>query len=55
VVLAQILPRRLAGIAIEISRIPADRKAAELSKVERARIVQTFKWLPVPLTGTLGV
>jgi predicted Rossmann fold flavoprotein len=54
VVLAQILPRRLAEIAIQLSLIPADRKAAELSKVERGRLVQTVKRLPVPLTGTLG-
>jgi len=53
-VLAQILPRRLAEIAIELSLIPADRKAAELSKVERGRLVQTVKGLPVHLTGTLG-
>ena len=54
VVLAQILPRRLAEIAMELSLIPADRKAADLSKVERGRLVQTFKRLAVPLTGTLG-
>src|SRR4029077_91850 len=39
---------------LQLAAIAPDRKAAELSKVERERLVQSLKHLTVPLTGTLG-
>ncbi|HEX3999391.1 MAG TPA: aminoacetone oxidase family FAD-binding enzyme [Pirellulales bacterium] len=50
----QLLPRRLAEIALEQSSVPADRKAAELSKADRGRLAHMLKHLSVPLSGTLG-
>ena len=54
VVLAQKMPRRLAEVALEATRIPLDRKLAELSKDERQRLAWMLKHLAIPLTGTLG-
>ena len=54
VVVGQLVPRRLAEIVLQLAAIAPDRKAAELSKAERDRLVRTLKHLTVPLTGTLG-
>ena len=48
------LPRRLVETLVQLAGIAADRRAAELSKPERLRLVQTVKRLRIPLTGTLG-
>ena len=53
-VVGQLLPRRLAEIVLEQSGVAIERRAAELSKADRGRIVQTLKHLAVPLSGTLG-
>jgi predicted Rossmann fold flavoprotein len=53
-VLSQQVPRRLAETALEQAGLPKDRKAAALSKDERARLVDALKRLRVPITGTLG-
>jgi predicted Rossmann fold flavoprotein len=53
-VLGQLLPRRLAEIVLQLAAVAPDRRAAELSKDERTRLVQTIKHLTVPLSGTLG-
>jgi predicted Rossmann fold flavoprotein len=53
-VVGQLLPRRLAEIALEQSGVAVERKAAELSKVDRGRLVRTLKHLAAPLSGTLG-
>jgi predicted Rossmann fold flavoprotein len=48
------LPRRLAEILLVQSGLPADRKAAGLSRSDRSRLVQQVKHLRLPVTGTLG-
>jgi predicted Rossmann fold flavoprotein len=53
-VLAAHLPRRLCDVLLSQAGMPIDRKAAGLSKADRARLVQTIKRLRLPVTGTLG-
>lgn len=53
-VLPEELPRRLGETLVMLAGMPADRKAAALSKEERACLVQCIKRLQVPVTGTLG-
>jgi predicted Rossmann fold flavoprotein len=53
-VLAVCGPRRLCDTLLIQAGLPADRRAAALSRVERARLVQTVKHLRLPVTGTLG-
>jgi predicted Rossmann fold flavoprotein len=53
-VLATETPRRLAEILLQLARLPAERKAAALSKEDRRQLVRLLKHLQVPLTGTLG-
>jgi predicted Rossmann fold flavoprotein len=54
VVLAVKLPRRLADQLLVQCGMPADRKAAALAKVDRAKLVAAVKRLRLPLRGTLG-
>jgi predicted Rossmann fold flavoprotein len=54
VVLAERLPRRLADQLLVLGGMPADRKAAALSKQDRAKLVAAAKRLRFPLRGTLG-
>jgi len=54
VVLAEHLPRRLADALLTQAGFPLERKAAALSREERARLVQSMKRLRLPITGTLG-
>jgi predicted Rossmann fold flavoprotein len=54
VVLAEHLPRRLVDALLPVTGFVADRKAAALSRIDRARLVATLKELVVPITGTLG-
>jgi predicted Rossmann fold flavoprotein len=53
-VLSAQLPRRLGETLLMLAGLPADRAAAALSKVERARLVRQIKALSLALTGTLG-
>jgi predicted Rossmann fold flavoprotein len=53
-ILPEQLPRRLAEALLTLTAMPADRKAAGLSKSDRGRLVQQIKHLTIPLTGTLG-
>jgi len=53
-VLAVSLPRRLCETLVTLADMPAERKAAALSRVERGKLVQQLKRLRVALTGTLG-
>jgi predicted Rossmann fold flavoprotein len=53
-VLATHLPRRLCEILLTLSALPADRKAAGLSKADRGRLVRSVKRMQLPVTGTLG-
>jgi predicted Rossmann fold flavoprotein len=54
VVLAGQLPRRLCDVLLPLAQLPADRKAAALSKSDRSGLVGVVKRLPLPITGTLG-
>jgi predicted Rossmann fold flavoprotein len=53
-VLAARLPRRLADMLVVQAGLPAERKAAGLSRNERARLVQQVKHLSLRIRGTLG-
>ena len=53
-VLAAHLPRRLCDVLLPLAGLPADRKAAALSRPDRARLVGCIKRLRLPVTGTLG-
>ena len=53
-ILAEHLPRRLCETLVSLSGLPADRRAAELRRDERARLVKLIKSLVIPVTGTLG-
>ena len=48
------VPRRLAAVLVEQAQLPSDRRAAELSRQERLRLVQVVKRLSIGTTGTLG-
>jgi predicted Rossmann fold flavoprotein len=54
VVLAIQLPRRLADAMLPRAALLVDRKAAALSRPDRARLVECLKHLRLPVTGTLG-
>jgi predicted Rossmann fold flavoprotein len=53
-VLAVHLPRRLCETLLNAAELPVDRKAAALSRPDRARLVGSVKRLRLPVTGTLG-
>ncbi len=48
------LPRRLADVLVEQAQLSPDRRAAELSRQERLRLVRAVKRLSIRATGTLG-
>jgi predicted Rossmann fold flavoprotein len=54
VVLAEYLPRRLCETLLNLAGQAVDRRAAALSRVDRARIVQALKHLRLAVQGTLG-
>jgi predicted Rossmann fold flavoprotein len=51
---AELVPRRLAESIMSRAKIPADRRAAELSRTERAAIIDGLKRSAIPINGTLG-
>jgi predicted Rossmann fold flavoprotein len=53
-VLAAHLPRSLCDALLALAGLPADRKAAALSKADRSKLVHAVKRLRLPITGTLG-
>jgi predicted Rossmann fold flavoprotein len=53
-VLAIHLPRRLCEILLSVAGLPADRKAAALSRTDRAHLAASIKRLRLPVSGTLG-
>ncbi|HZT79848.1 MAG TPA: NAD(P)/FAD-dependent oxidoreductase [Gemmataceae bacterium] len=53
-VLAAQLPRRLGDALVTVAGMSADRKAAALNKIDRAKLVQALKRLRLPVAGTLG-
>lgn len=48
------LPRRLVETLVNGAEVPSDRRAAELSKPERARLVRQFKQCEIRVTGSRG-
>jgi predicted Rossmann fold flavoprotein len=48
------LPRRLGDALLQLAKVPAERKMAELSRAERAALLQTLKDARVAIRGTLG-
>src|SRR5262249_61874163 len=54
VLLAVHLPRRLCDSLLALAGLPIDRKAAALTKADRAKLVQGVKRMQLPITGTLG-
>lgn len=53
-VLGMHLPRRLADALLEQAGLPADRRAASLSKTDRVNLVDRIKCLRLEVAGTLG-
>ncbi len=54
VILAEMLPRRLCDTVLTLAGQPVERKAAALSRPDRARLLQALKRLRLGVTGTLG-
>jgi predicted flavoprotein YhiN len=52
--LAPELPRRLIEQLVALAHLPPDLKGAELSKPQRAALVQALQATTIPLTGTRG-
>ncbi len=52
--LAELLPRRLAEELLALAQLPPERKLAELSKTERARVLSAVKQTPISISGALG-
>ncbi|MHB8902484.1 MAG: BaiN/RdsA family NAD(P)/FAD-dependent oxidoreductase, partial [Thermoguttaceae bacterium] len=48
------LPHRLVEALVAQAQVPGDRKAAELSRVERTRLVEAVKQTRIATSGTLG-
>ena len=53
-VLAEWLPRRVGAALAGEAGVPGDRRAAELAKNERRRLVTAVKQQSIPIDGTLG-
>ncbi|MHB8971411.1 MAG: BaiN/RdsA family NAD(P)/FAD-dependent oxidoreductase [Pirellulaceae bacterium] len=53
-IFAEWLPRRLTDALLADAGLPESRLCAELSRAERARIVQAIKSTRFPISGTLG-
>jgi predicted Rossmann fold flavoprotein len=53
-ILARQLPRRLVDALLMRSGMPADRRAAELTKLERGRVVEQTKRCRIRITGSRG-
>src|SRR5262249_46221232 len=54
VVLSEHLPRRLCDSLLTLTKQPADRPAAGLSKADRSALVAAVKRTRLPVAGTLG-
>ncbi|MBX3413557.1 MAG: NAD(P)/FAD-dependent oxidoreductase [Pirellulales bacterium] len=52
--LGEWLPNRVAETVMMQAEVPLERRAAEISKTERARLVENVKRLVFPVAGTLG-
>ena len=49
-----LLPKKLIPLFIELSKISEDKKVAEISKIERKRLLKLFKELPLHINGIVG-
>lgn len=53
-VLPESLPERLRHALLDVAQVPIDRRAAELSREERRRLVAAVKATDLPVAGTRG-
>jgi hypothetical protein len=53
-ILRQHLPRRLAERLLEVAGVPPERRAAELTRDERRRLVEALEACPLPVSGNEG-
>ncbi len=53
-IIAERLPRRLADALLRLAGIPLERRAAELSATERAKLAEQLKSCALRITGTRG-
>jgi predicted Rossmann fold flavoprotein len=53
-ILSVYFPRRLGEMMLGVAGLPIDRRAASLSRGERAALVRVVKHVQLPATGTLG-
>jgi predicted Rossmann fold flavoprotein len=51
---AEWVPRRLAESLMQRAAVPADRRAAELSRLERTALIDGLKRTAIPISGSLG-
>ena len=54
VILDRWLPRRLADMLLEQTKVPPQCRGADLSKLQRRRLIQAIKQLRIPISGTMG-
>jgi len=52
--IAENLPRRLVDTLLRLAAVPLDRRAAELTKVERGRLIDRVKRCVIRVTGSRG-
>jgi predicted Rossmann fold flavoprotein len=52
--IAELIPHRLAETLQRLAKIPADRRAAELSRTERTALIEKLKRTRLAISGTLG-
>ncbi len=53
-ILPEAIPRRLAEVLLARAEVKGDQQASQLSKADRSRLVQMFKHLVIPISGTRG-
>jgi predicted Rossmann fold flavoprotein len=53
-IVANYLPQRLADAVCDRANLRSEQRAAELSKPDRRRLIQTMKQFDAPISGTLG-
>jgi len=53
-VISERLPRRLARLVVSLADLPVDRKASELRRKERERLIEVLTFCPLPITGHEG-
>ncbi len=51
---AELLPRRLVEALFALAEVPLERRAAELPRAERARLLEVLKAAAIPVSGSRG-